>query len=270
MAEVFKNKWNTPEFRDIGEGNCILRTQVGSGAHGTNIVGTDDRDEMGVCIEPPEYVVGLKTFEQWVYRTQPEGHRSGAGDLDLTIYSLRKFMRLALQGNPTVLIPFFVEGDNVVSCTFEGMELRNHVDRIVSREAGFRFRGYLKAQKERMLGMKPNPRRTNRPELIEKYGYDTKFAGHAVSLGYQGLELLSSGRITLPMREEEREHVLAIRNGKYSLDSVITSINFLDHQLENWMMLTELPEHPDRRWANRFLDRTYRTYWAQNGSWIGA
>ena len=36
-------------------------------------------------------------------RTQPEGVRSGPGDLDLIVYSLRKWMRLALTGNPTVL-----------------------------------------------------------------------------------------------------------------------------------------------------------------------
>lgn len=57
----------TPE--DIAAGETILRCQVGSGLHGTAIAGTDDRDEMGICIEPPEFVVGLSGFEQWVHRT---------------------------------------------------------------------------------------------------------------------------------------------------------------------------------------------------------
>jgi uncharacterized protein len=39
--------------------NEILRSVVGSGVHGIAIAGTDDHDEMGVCIEPPERVVGL-------------------------------------------------------------------------------------------------------------------------------------------------------------------------------------------------------------------
>ena len=34
--------------------------------------GTDDRGEMGVCVELPEYVIGLRSFEHRVYRTQPE------------------------------------------------------------------------------------------------------------------------------------------------------------------------------------------------------
>ena len=66
--------------------------------HGLNNPGTDDRDEMGVCIEPPEYLLGFKRFEHFVYRTQPEGHPSGPGDLDLTVYGLRKFCVLALEG----------------------------------------------------------------------------------------------------------------------------------------------------------------------------
>src|SRR4051812_43174814 len=89
---------------EIAERHTILRATVGSRLHGLALEGTDDRDEMGVCIEAPEYVAGLRHFEQYVYRTKPEGVRSEAGDLDLTIYSLRKYARLALNGNPTILL----------------------------------------------------------------------------------------------------------------------------------------------------------------------
>ena len=44
--------------------NEILRGEVGSTAHGTGHEGQEDRDEMGVCIEPPAYVCGLSKFEQ--------------------------------------------------------------------------------------------------------------------------------------------------------------------------------------------------------------
>lgn len=72
----------------IAQRGCILRGIVGSTVHGLSNAGTDDRDEMGVCIEPAEYIAGLRPFEHWVYRTQPEGAPSGPGDLDLTIYQL--------------------------------------------------------------------------------------------------------------------------------------------------------------------------------------
>jgi hypothetical protein len=32
----------------------------------------DDRDAMGICIEPPSYVCGVNSFDQYILRTQPE------------------------------------------------------------------------------------------------------------------------------------------------------------------------------------------------------
>jgi hypothetical protein len=51
----------------------ILRGLVGSTIHGLANAGTDDRDEMAVCIEPPDYVIGLRTFEHYVTRGSGSG-----------------------------------------------------------------------------------------------------------------------------------------------------------------------------------------------------
>ncbi|HZC69254.1 MAG TPA: nucleotidyltransferase domain-containing protein [Jatrophihabitans sp.] len=94
--------------RRVSERGLILRTEVGSGVHGTAVAGQDDRDEMGICLEPPQFVTGLArvpagvtadhafvAFEQYERHTawdQPGGvlNRSGAGDLDIVVYSARK------------------------------------------------------------------------------------------------------------------------------------------------------------------------------------
>ena len=115
--------------RAVAEPNTILRGLVGSTVHGLVLGGTDDRDEMGVCVEPRRYVVGFNKFEQWVYRSaaEREGHagaRSRAGDLDLTIYGLRKWARLALQGNPTVLLLLYLPDDAIVIRTSVGEQLQ--------------------------------------------------------------------------------------------------------------------------------------------------
>src|SRR6201985_2042534 len=126
----FAHPHASEEARRIAEWGMILRVQVGSGRHGTAISGQDDRDEMGVCLEPPQFVTGLARvpdgirgqgpsvrFEQYERHTawdRPGGvaNRSGAGDLDVIIYSARKWARLALAGNPTVLLVLFVpDGD---------------------------------------------------------------------------------------------------------------------------------------------------------------
>jgi hypothetical protein len=47
-----------------------------------------------------------------------------------------------------------------------------------------------------------HPTRTR--ERSREHGYDTKYAMHALRIGYQGIELLATGRITLPMADPER------------------------------------------------------------------
>ena len=101
----------------IAEQGCVLRTVVGSQVHGVVRAGTDDRDEMAITIEPPEYAIGLHRFEHWSYRTQPDGVPSGPGDLDLIVYSLRRYCQLALKGSPTVLLPLFAPEEQTLLCT---------------------------------------------------------------------------------------------------------------------------------------------------------
>ncbi len=45
--------------------------------------------------------------------------------------------------------------------------------------------------------------RTNRPELVAAHGYDRKYAMHALRLRVQGVELLTTGRVSLPVPEPD-------------------------------------------------------------------
>lgn len=122
--------------RGVALPNEILRSVVGSGVHGIAIEGTDDHDEMGVYIEPPEWVLGVERHrEDYIWRTQPEGVRSGHGDTDLVLYSLRKYLRLAIKGNPTVMLPLFAPEESLVVVTPLGEELRNLRTGLLSRLA---------------------------------------------------------------------------------------------------------------------------------------
>lgn len=254
-------KHSSPVFARIAEHGTILRCQVGSGVHGIAIGGQDDRDEMGICVEPAEYVIGLRSFEQYIYRTQPEGARSGPGDLDLTVYSLRKWLRLALQGNPTVLLPLFVPEREIVRVTELGRELRAHADRIVSRTAGRRYLGYLTSQRERLLGERGG-RHTNRPELVDAYGFDTKYAYHMVRLGVQGVELLETGHVTLPMSEPWAPWLRELRQGGHSQQEALDAAVSLEERLTELLDTSPLPERPDHDWANRWLVTAYQRTWA--------
>lgn len=255
-------KHSTPEFARIAEQGTVLRCQVGSNVHGLNLDGQNDRDEIGICVEPPEYVIGLRPFEQYIHHSRPEHTRSGPGDLDLTVYSLRKWTRLALDGNPTVLLPLFVPEHDIVTATAIGHELRERRARLVSRRAGRRFLGYLRAQRERLEGTRAG-KHTNRPELIERYGFDTKFAYHMVRLGIQGIELQETGTITLPMPEPDRSWLLALRRGEHTRAEALERARDLEERLLRLCATSDLPEEPDAAWADRFLIDTYRRAWAE-------
>ncbi|MFE1166749.1 DNA polymerase beta superfamily protein [Nocardiopsis sp. NPDC058789] len=256
-------KHSTEEFARIAAQGTVLRCQIGSVVHGLHLEGQNDRDEMGICVEPPEYVIGLRDFEQFILRDQGEHGRSGPGDLDLTVYSLRKWTRLALEGNPTVLLPLFVPEDEFVTLTPVGRDLRANAHRLLSRRAGERFLGYLRAQRDRLAGIRGG-RHTNRPELVARHGFDTKYAYHMVRLGLQGVELMESGDITLPMPEPDRSWLLALRRGEHTRDEALERAGELESRLEDLCRTSHLPATPDTDWADRWLVRTYQRFWNES------
>jgi uncharacterized protein len=240
----------------------ILRTLVGSEVFGTSLSGQGDRDEMGICIEPPEYVCGLSTFEHYIVRTQPEGVRSGPSDLDCTIYSVRKWMRLATSGNPTVLLPLFVRDEHLIVRTALGDELRALAPAILSRQAGQRFAGYLQAQRERLLGIRGGAH-TNRPELVDVHGFDTKYAMHMVRLGIQGVELLEHGTITLPMNEPWRTWLVDLRQGLRSRAEALEVASDMEQRLATLATTSPLRQQPDLDAVNRWMVSAHQRAWTQ-------
>ncbi len=258
------------DSRELVERGTILRATVGSTVHGLHHGGQDDRDEMAVFVEPPEYLLGLRRapgirtglygFEHFVERTQPEGKRSGPGDLDLVAYSLRKYVRLALKGHPTILLLLFVPDELVLAKTALGEELRDLRSALLSRRAGRGYLGYLRGQRERLLGVR-GQKRVNRPELVAAHGFDTKYAMHAVRLGYQGIELLETGRLTLPLAEPERSRVMAIRTGERTFDEALAEIDEVERRLADALEWTMLPPQPDKVAVDRFLVEAYRRAW---------
>ena len=245
--------------RQVALDGLVLRTTVGSVVHGLSNPGTDDRDELGVCIEPPEYLLGFQRFEHFVYRTQPEGHPSGPGDLDLTVYGLRKFCALALKGSPTTLLPLFVSGEHQLVCTEVGSRLCALAPAFVARSTGRAFLGYLDGQRRGLTGER---HATRTRELSRLHGYDTKYAMHALRIAYQGIELLSCGRITLPVPEPERSQLWQVRAGEVPLEDVLVVLDGVTAQLEELAMDSSLPARTDVDAVDAFLVQTYREAWA--------
>jgi hypothetical protein len=216
---------------------------------------------MGVCIEPPEYIAGLREFDHWVFRTKPEGAPSGPGDLDLTVYGLRKYCRLALKGSPTVLLLLFVTGEHVLERTEIGEELQALAPAFVSRRTGRAFLGYIDAQRRGLVG---DRHATRTREMSSEHGYDTKYAMHALRIAHQGRELLTTGRITLPVAEPERSRLMEVRRGEVPLAGVLDRLHRQSAALEREILAFEIPDEPDRDRVNRFLVNAYRRAWSES------
>jgi hypothetical protein len=269
---------STPDpLRQMAEASSILRVPVGSTIHGLHVSGKDDHDEMGICIEPLDIFTRFEPFEQFIYRTADEragnyigrdrrrrrdafSPKSMPGDLDLKIYSLRKYLRLALIGSPTDLIPLFVPADQCLVRKKLGAELQALTPLIVSRYVAERFNGYLRSQRERLLGER-GQKDVQRPELEAAHGYDTKFAMHMLRIGYQGVEILTTGSLLFPMPEPSRSRCRDVRAGGVPLKEVVQETADLESQIVSLSSSSVLRQRPDVKRVERWMSDAYRSSW---------
>lgn len=243
--------------REIALNNTILRGIIGSSAYGVTDNGKEDRDEMGVFVEPIRNVLGLTYCDNYIYRDKPDGIRSESGDLDLSMYSLRRFCHLATQGNPSILFLLWLPQSGYIQQSDVGKWLVEMREDFISRESGKRFLGYLTSQKLRFNGERT--RTVNRPDLVSKYGYDTKFAMHALRLGLEGIELMQNRRIVIPHVGENLALLRSVRDGEISFAEVLKLIEKTEEKLRklvdacDWIV--------DRNAIDDFLMAAHFSHW---------
>lgn len=88
-------------------------------------------------------------------------------------------------------------------------------------------------------------RNPKRKPLEERCGYDTKHASHLVRLMTEGEELLTTGKITFPL--ENRDEILAIKNGKYSYEEIIEIADNFDNKFNELYQVSKLPHSANRK-----------------------
>jgi predicted nucleotidyltransferase len=228
----------------------------GSELHGAKVHGTDDLDIYGVYVEPPEMVLGLESLPHFVWSTAGNDRRNGPNDVDVTLYSLKKWAGLACKGNPTAL-HFLFAGSAVSNAIWAEVVRSRHV--FLARTFIKPFVGFADDQLKRMTGSKGRGKKGQRPEIEAKYGYDVKAAMHTLRLLYECKELMSEGTITLP--RPERDFLIRVRTGKYSMDKVIAMAQTLFAECEEAAKSSSLPEKVDRAAVSCLLTDSYRKAW---------
>lgn len=229
----------------------------GSELHGAKVKSTDDLDIYGVYLEAPELVLGLDKQDFYVWSTAGDERRNGPDDIDVCLYSLRKWAGLAAKGNPTAL--HFLFSHNYAPKPEPWEKVLKSRELFLSRQAGPQFRGFAESQVRRLQGIGTG-KKGQRHELIGVHGYDIKAAMHVIRLLNEGIELMRSGTITLP--RPEKELLITIRTGNYgSLERVLSLANSLFRELEEAEASSGLPETADKAKISALVSRTYLHFW---------
>lgn len=139
------------ESHDFAFSNALCLAFVGSHSHGTYVPPSDpdaidDVDLMGIVLPPLPYLLGLSQFEHWTCQRD---------ELDIVTYSLHKFARLCLKGNPNVLGLLWLRDDDYLMRTPTFDALRDGRELFSAKSVYASFAGYASGQLHRMTSYSP-------------------------------------------------------------------------------------------------------------------
>jgi len=245
----------------MAERNLIIKWRVGSHLYGTNTLDSDE-DTVGICVPDIDYVIGTKRFEQHEHRTNSAGtgKRNTSQDSDLVIYSLPKFLHLLTGNNPNIVELLFATENCVLFKNEYGQAILDHAKLFVSKKAYHTFSGYAHQQRHKLSTKQPEG---SRKELVDQYGYDTKFGYHLIRLYYESIELLADGRITFPL--SCRKQLLNIKRGETSLAEVLAEADRLKALTDTVWANSPLQQSADVVAINRLQKKLLMEFWKATG-----
>lgn len=238
--------------------NLIHLFVGGSELHGAKVGQTDDTDIYGIYIEQPDEALGLDALEHFVWSTAGNNRRNGPDDVDITLYSLRKWAGMAAKGNATALHFLFAKPSEISPKTWQKVQANRSI--FLSRISAKQFVGFADSQFKRLTGEKGSGKKGQRPEYICAFGYDTKAAMHGLRLLYECIELMKFGRITLP--RPEKELLIEVRSGAWTFERVLAQAQRLFKEVEDAVAGSPLPEKVDRRAISRFIAKVQLELWS--------
>jgi uncharacterized protein len=257
-------KWPDPRIVDSFPYDFDLATHtvyaglMGSASHGTYVPkedpdSIDDVDIMAIVVPSPRWLLGLHQWEHWVKQRD---------ELDVVVYSLRKFVGLLLKANPNVVGLLWLRPEFVLTRhpAFEAMIENRRA--FSSKRAYESFVGYAESQLNKM-GL-PGHRAymgAKRKELVERYGYDCKNAAHSVRLLRMGIEFLETGELNV-YRALDADEIRAIKRGLWTLDQVKQEVDRLSGRIAAARVHSALPAEPDEALAEKLLIDITRRIWS--------
>ena len=254
LLNELKNKGILGEHPSFLVDNTMYLVTMGSMAYGVS-TDSSDNDVYGFCV-PPKHIVfphlsgeilgfgkQKERFDQFqkAHMNDEQSNKS----YDLTIYNIVKYFQLCMDNNPNMIDSLFVPQHCIIHSTSVSEIIRDNRHLFLHKGLWHKFKGYAYSQlhkirsKNREMGSK-------RKELIEKYGYDVKFAYHVVRLLSQAEQILATGDLNL-QEKGRREHMKAIREGQVPLEDIEKWASQKEHDLEKLYHSSSLPWGPDEQ-----------------------
>ncbi len=259
MAGILENVYANMQPKWLQE-RTIFAAYAGSVAYGT-ATPASDIDIRGVAVAPRAYYHGfVHSFEQAEWTgTLSVGPQRQIKEVDVVIYDLRKWARLAAAGNPNVLEVLFTPPElwltrvaPVPGVLGSWSKIYWHRHAFLSRRAASRYAGYAVSQLHKLRTGKANSGRgQGRQDLIDAHGYDTKNAMHLVRLLRSVTELLRTGDISVT--RSDAEELMTIRNGAWTLEQVEAYASSQLASIDNAKAASPLPESPDMEFLDNLV-----------------
>ena len=251
MREVFRSGFDGPE-------RIIHLFIGGSELHGAKVGATDDLDLYGVFLDPPSDVLGLDPRRHFVWSTATDDRRNGPEDVDLTLYSLHRWAKLAAKGNATALHFLFADATAQSNELWRMVQMQREL--FLSKQSAVQFLGFAENQLRRITGEKGRGAKGRRPEYESVFGYDTKAAMHCLRLYLECIELMRFGTITLP--RPEREYLIEARSGEWTLEKFRAEADRLGREAMESAQESSLPDAVDAKGISELIAKAHLAAWA--------
>jgi len=137
---------------EMAEKNKILDLICGSNLYGTNDKNSD-KDYVSIFIPDEEYILGFNNVEDVdaSLKDKDENNKNTKDAVDKKYISIKKFLRLAKDNNPSMFELLFVNKENILFINDLGEELLSIKKDFMSKNIINKFLGYAKSQKKKMV-----------------------------------------------------------------------------------------------------------------------
>ena len=245
---------NNPDLKDRLDTNSIITAYRGSVAHNLYIepeheFSTDDVDIISIGI--PEKHFYFPVNKSLVSK---DSITTYIDSFDIVWYEFVKAMSMMTQCNPNLLPMLWLNDEHYIKVSRWGELLIANRDAFASRLNVYNaFTGYARQQIDRLQrgATDASYMGAKRRALVEEYGYDTRYAAHAIRLFKMGIEYLLTGKLNV-FRESDREELISIKQGKLPLEYVKEYAIELEEVAKESVLMSVLPDAPDFEWIQKF------------------